>query len=65
MVEEGADIIDVGGESTRPGAAPVSPPEEMNRVLPIIEQAVERFGDDFRRYNEILHRLLLKPAPIL
>ncbi|MEX0770853.1 MAG: dihydropteroate synthase [Balneolaceae bacterium] len=45
MVEEGADIIDVGGESTRPGADPVSPAEEMNRVLPIIEKAAERFGD--------------------
>ncbi len=37
MVEEGADIIDVGGESTRPGAKPVSAAEEMERVLPVIE----------------------------
>jgi dihydropteroate synthase len=36
MVEEGADLIDVGGESTRPGAAPVSPAEETERVLPVI-----------------------------
>src|SRR2546430_12991142 len=37
MVRAGADIIDVGGESTRPGATPVSPNEEMERVLPVIE----------------------------
>ena len=37
MVANGADIIDIGGESTRPGAAPVSPQEEMDRVLPAVE----------------------------
>lgn len=37
MVAEGADIIDVGGESTRPGAEPVSADEEAARVLPVIE----------------------------
>ncbi len=37
MAGEGADIIDVGGESTRPGAVPVSTREEMSRVIPIIE----------------------------
>lgn len=37
MAAEGADIIDVGGESTRPGAQPVSPQEEMDRVIPVIE----------------------------
>ena len=37
MIEEGADIIDVGGESTRPGADPVSAEEELRRVLPVIE----------------------------
>jgi dihydropteroate synthase len=36
MVADGADIIDVGGESTRPGAAPVGDEEELRRVLPII-----------------------------
>lgn len=38
MVDEGAEIIDIGGESTRPGAAPVSEEEEMRRVLPLIER---------------------------
>lgn len=35
--DEGADILDVGGESTRPGAAPVSLQQELDRVLPVIE----------------------------
>lgn len=37
LVDEGADILDIGGESTRPGAAPVSVEEELARVLPVIE----------------------------
>ncbi|MFP6803113.1 MAG: dihydropteroate synthase [Pseudomonadales bacterium] len=44
MVSGGADIIDVGGESTRPGADPVSASEEIERVLPII-QAIRRESD--------------------
>lgn len=36
LMAEGADILDIGGESTRPGAAPVSVQEEMDRVLPVI-----------------------------
>lgn len=45
MVEEGADIIDIGGESTRPGSKPVAVEEEMDRVLPIMERALPEFGD--------------------
>lgn len=37
MVEEGADMIDVGGESTRPGAQPVTLQAEMDRVVPVVE----------------------------
>ncbi len=40
MLDEGAAIIDVGGESTRPGAAPVGLQEEMDRVLPVVELLV-------------------------
>lgn len=36
LIEEGADILDIGGESTRPGAEPVSAQEELDRVLPLI-----------------------------
>jgi len=38
MAAEGAALIDVGGESTRPGAQPVTAEEELQRVLPVIEQ---------------------------
>ena len=44
MVEEGASIVDVGGESTRPGAAPVSVAEELRRVIPVIEELRSRIG---------------------
>ena len=37
MVEEGADLLDIGGESTRPGSEPVSEEDELRRVLPVIE----------------------------
>jgi len=37
LIEEGADILDIGGESTRPNAEPVSLQEELNRVIPVIE----------------------------
>lgn len=40
--KEGADIIDIGGESTRPGALPLSPEEELSRVVPIIEKLKSR-----------------------
>lgn len=44
MERSGASIIDVGGESTRPGALPVDPEEQMNRVIPVIEGIRERSG---------------------
>jgi dihydropteroate synthase len=44
MAAEGADILDVGGESSRPGAAPVSCEEESRRVLPVIEALASQSG---------------------
>lgn len=44
MRDDGADIIDVGGESTRPGAAPVSAAEEIDRVCPVIESIAKDIG---------------------
>ncbi len=41
MSQQGAQIIDVGGESTRPGAAPVSIQEELDRVLPVVQKLAE------------------------
>lgn len=43
MIQEGADIIDVGGESTRPGYTLISDEEEINRVVPVIEKIKENF----------------------
>ena len=45
MLDEGADFIDLGGYSSRPGAAFVSVEEELNRVVPIVEILVEKFSD--------------------
>ena len=42
LLAEGADVLDVGGESTRPGAAPVSPADEQARVLPVVRGLVAR-----------------------
>jgi dihydropteroate synthase len=44
LVQAGADILDVGGESTKPGALPVSDPEERRRVLPVIRQLAAKAG---------------------
>jgi dihydropteroate synthase len=44
MLAEGADILDVGGESTRPGAASVSEQEELDRVIPVVEALAEKLG---------------------
>ena len=44
MVSDGADIIDVGGESSRPGAKPVSIEEERRRVIPVIRQLAGKLG---------------------
>ncbi|WP_240753934.1 dihydropteroate synthase [Natronospirillum operosum] len=43
MVAAGVDIVDIGGESTRPGAAPVSEQQELDRVLPVLEGLRQRF----------------------
>lgn len=45
MLSEGASLIDVGGESTRPGATPVPVAEERDRVLPVIEALTDRFPE--------------------
>jgi len=42
LVEQGADIVDVGGESTRPGALPVGVGEEQRRVLPVVRELADR-----------------------
>ena len=44
LVEQGAEVLDVGGESTRPGAEPVSEAQEIDRVVPVIEAVRARWG---------------------
>ena len=44
MIEDGASIIDIGGESTRPGYVPVKPEEEVERIAPFIEKICENFS---------------------
>lgn len=47
MLDQGADIIDFGAESTRPGSKPVTADEELERLLPVLEQAIPRFETIF------------------
>jgi dihydropteroate synthase len=46
MLSEGADIIDIGGESTRPGSEPVAADEQIQRVVPVIEAIRQQLGSD-------------------
>jgi dihydropteroate synthase len=45
MIKEGADIIDIGGESTRPGSAQIGPTEELKRIIPIIGAVRKKLGN--------------------
>lgn len=66
MLQEGADIIDVGGESTRPGADPVSIQEESDRVLPVIERLAGRCPVSIdTRKTEVADAALAAGATIL
>src|SRR3954454_7864618 len=49
LLEEGADILDIGGESTRPGAEPVSLEEEIERVIPVIDRLQAHVSIDTRK----------------
>lgn len=57
MVSQGADIIDVGGESTRPGSDPVTEDEELKRVIPVLEKAVPQFPDTFFSIDTTKYRV--------
>ncbi len=67
FVNEGVDILDLGGESTRPGAAPVSAQEEMDRVLPVL-RAIRAAGLDVLlsvdTYKSEVAQEALKIAPV-
>src|SRR5699024_3391931 len=57
MVTEGAKIIDVGGESARPGSDPVTAEDELARVIPILEQAVPEFSETFFSIDTTKYRV--------
>lgn len=57
MISEGASIIDVGGESTRPGSEPVAEQKELDRVLPILEKAIPQFPDIFFSIDTTKYRV--------
>ena len=56
MLEDGADILDVGGESTRPGAEPVDAAEELRRVLPVLEAFAGRPLVSIDTYKAVVAR---------
>lgn len=60
MVREGADIIDIGGESTRPGSESVSEEEELKRVIPVIERVVPRFPHTFFSLDTTKYEVALR-----
>lgn len=68
IIEEGADIIDIGGESTRPGAVPVSLDEEIKRIIPVVEKLAKKtkipISVDTRK-SEVALRALDKGASII
>jgi dihydropteroate synthase len=45
LLKDGANLIDIGGESTRPGSVQISEQEELERVMPVVESVVKNFGD--------------------
>lgn len=57
MVSQGASIIDVGGESTRPGSEPVTEQQEIDRVIPILEEAIPQFPQTFFSIDTTKYRV--------
>ncbi|HPP86835.1 MAG TPA: dihydropteroate synthase [bacterium] len=62
LIKDGADILDIGGESTRPGAEPITEEEEINRVIPILKELKKNFANipisiDSTKYNVIKRAL--------
>ena len=57
MISQGAHIIDIGGESTRPGSEPVTEQEELDRVLPILEKGISQFSDTFFSIDTTKYRV--------
>lgn len=65
MLSEGADLIDVGGESTRPGAAPVMVEEEIRRVVPVIEAIADRCPISIDTRHEAVARAAVAAGAVI
>lgn len=68
MLTEGADIIDIGGESTRPGSERVSTDEELRRVMPVIEGLLERKPDaiiSIDTYKSVVAKWALRSGAVI
>jgi dihydropteroate synthase len=65
LAEEGAAIIDLGGESSRPGAAPVSPQQELDRVLPVLEKIADLCVSVDTRRPEVMRAALQAGASMI
>ena len=62
LIDEGATVIDVGGESTRPGAEPVPEAEELRRVIPVVE-ALRRPSPGLDRHPQAIGRRVPPSGP--
>ena len=68
MIEEGADILDIGGQSTRPGSERISVDEELKRVLPAIENILKNFPKaviSVDTYNNIVAKKAIEASKLI
>lgn len=65
MIAEGADILDIGGESTRPGAAPLPADQEMRRVLPVVERLADRTVVSIDTYKSEVAREAVRRGAVM
>ena len=65
LMEEGADILDIGGESTRPGAAPVDETQELRRVLPVVEGLARKIPISVDTMKPNVARAALKAGAVI
>lgn len=64
MIQQGASIIDVGGESTRPGSESVSIEEELKRTIPVLEKAIPMFPETFFSIDTVKYEVAKKALEI-
>ena len=65
LVDEGADILDIGGESTRPGSAPVSERDELKRILPVLEKLQDHCVSVDTRRSGVMKAVLAAGASMI